>query len=94
MDIIQERLPRREQDEDMLEDCPWKRQRGCCSKYRLVEDQDECKAQGPFNGGYDDEVEEHQAEELGESRGVAGRQGGAPAVLDAHCEARQRDVEE
>lgn len=94
MDVVEESLPRREQDEDVFEDAPRQRQRGCCFEHGFLEKQHECKAQAPFNGGHDDEVEEHQAEELGEGRGVAGGQGGAPAVLDALCEAGQRDVEE
>lgn len=78
----------------MFGDAPRQRQRGRCFEDGLVEDEHEDKAQDPFNGGHDGQVEEHQAEQLGERGGIAGRQGGAPAVLDALCETRQRDVEE
>ncbi|UKZ91886.1 uncharacterized protein TrAFT101_006855 [Trichoderma asperellum] len=94
VDVVEERLARREQDEDVLEDAPREGQRGGCFEDGLVEDEDEGEAEPAFDGGDDGEVEEHQAEELGEGCCVAGRQGGAAAVLDGLGEAGQRDVEE
>lgn len=94
VDVVEERLARREQDEDVLEDAPREGQRGGCFEDGLVEDEDEGEAEAGFDGGDDGQVEEHQAEELGEGCGVAGRQRGAAAVLDGLGEAGQRDVEE
>lgn len=56
VDVVEEGFARREQDEDVLGDSPWQRQRRRCFEDGLLEDEHEYKAQAPFNGGHDGEV--------------------------------------
>lgn len=94
MDVVLQRLARREEDNNVLEHVPWERERGGGAKLGPAKEAHEGVAGEALDGNDEEAIEECQTQDAGELAPVARWETGAAAMFDGLGDGGEGDVKE